>query len=305
MCRTSAARVRCAPLPRSVGATKTMTRGTNLAAGSHPKPSAVGLGVLLVIAGTWYGLVFPLQPYSADLQRHLAIMVIRVLQLAFFLTSLQIGLGFVLAGRDAAPEIRCRTTVFSVVAILVMLVGVSMVVVWHPITYDDLHWDLYGAKTWHMGRHVYLLGAVPLLAGMSVHSGLYSASDLRCLKPTVRNRIAIYLVIATLSLGSSGAAMVVSLCSRVQRLEIADYREACTAQWQGTDRMTKRFVEECPGDYHFLLLRADFLEDAGHTDEARVLYGQVCQTTSVPVHVREHIEAEMEKKHQQGGGHVR
>jgi len=95
--------------------------------------------------------------------------------------------------------------------------------------------------------------------------------------------------------------MVVSLCSRLQRQETADYCEAYTALWQGTDRMTKRFVEECPGDYRFLLLRANFLEDASRTDEARVVYRQACEATNVPEHVRVNIQAEMEMKPQPEG----
>lgn len=258
----------------------------------------VGLGVFPLIASIGYGLVFPLQPYSAELQRQLAILVVRALQLAFFVTVLQIGLGFALVGKNAAAELRCRTCVFSAVVVLVMLIGVSMVVIWRPITYDDLRWDLYGARTWHVGRHVFLLGAVPLLAGVCMHNGLYAVLDVRRLKPTARNRVAVYLMTVTLALGAAGAAMVVSLCSRVQAREIGDYREAY-ALWQGTDRMTKQFVEECPGDYHFLLLRANFLEDGGRANEARDFYRQVCQATNVPDHIRVHVEAEMDGKHQQ------
>jgi hypothetical protein len=92
---------------------------------------------------------------------------------------------------------------------------------------------------------------------------------------------------------------MVSLCARVQIRETADYREACTVLWQATDNMTKRFVEECPGDYRFLLLRANFLADAGRTNEAGILYQQVCEATNVPEHIREHIETGMERKHEQ------
>jgi hypothetical protein len=280
-----------------VGAAKMMTGGSKFAVGSQPKPLAVGFGVLLLIAGIWYGLVFPLDPYSADLQRHLAILVLRVLHLAFVVTLLQIGLGFALAGGNAAAEIRCRTCVFSTVVVLVMVIGVAMVVVWHPITYDDLRWDLYGERTWHMGRHVFLLCAVPVLSGLCVHSGLYTASDLRRQEPRARNRVAAYLIVATLALGSSAAAAVVGLCVRVQSRETADYREAYTALWQGTDRMTRRFAKECPGDYHFLLLRANFLQDAGRPDEAGVMYRQVCEATNVPEHIRQNVEVEMERNH--------
>ena len=268
-----------------------MTRRLQSDASGRPRLTGMaGSAVVLFIVGLWVGLVWPLGPLP-----HVVVGVLRAVPFTFFLILLQIALGVVITGKDAAAEIRCRTCVFCVAAVLMMAMGsISLEVV-----------TASGEGSWRVARRVLLLGAVPLLIGLCVHSGLYAALALRRLKPSVRNVIGSYLVVGVLALGASSTAAVLGVCIRTQNREIVKQRDACAALWRATDRMTQRFLEECPGDYRFLLLRGTFLQDSGRQTEAETMCRQVCEAPGTPAYIRQGLESEMARMHQRAAGHVR
>ena len=250
--------------------------------------SALAIIVAVHMGRTW----------SWDDPRHLATGLLALLYSSAGIALLQIAAGFLIAGYGAAAEIRSRTCVVSVVAILALHLSVPATFLWHPVEHADLgnYWSMLHEATWHRARDTFLWCLAPLLAGLSFHSTLYTLHALRRLRRTARNAAGAWLVVAVLAFDWSGLAWTMVVSDRVQARESGDLAKANSEMQAATDLLTQRFVNECPDDYHFLLLRANFLQEEGRTREATALFAQPCLATNIPERVRRSLQTESKEQ---------
>jgi hypothetical protein len=209
---------------------------------------------------------------------------------------LQIAAAFVIMGYSAAPEIRFRMCAFSVAVVLAILFSSTATLAWQPPGYGELvgyDTTMYWVGTWYQLRHIFIWCVVPLLAGISFHSTLFTMHALRQLRATRRNVVGACLIAAVLGLGWAGLALAVIVSSRVQHRALQDIAVACAEMRDATDSVTRKFVTDCPGDYRFLLLRAHFLQENGRAEEAGLLYAQLSLTTNTPEPLRTDIQKEL------------
>ena len=244
--------------------------------------------VLALIAVIYMG-----RTWSWDDPRHLATVMLGVMYGSAGIALLQIVAGFLIAGQGAA-EIRFRTCVVSVAAILSLHLHIATTFRWHPVDYGDLgdYGCMLYVATSHELRHAFLWCLAPLLAGLSFHSTLYALPALRRLRVNVRNTVGTWFVVAVLASGWSGLAWALVVSDRVQDRERRDLARANGELRAATDRRTERFVSECPDDYHFLFLRANFLLEEGRTHEAAAMFAQPCLATNIPERMRRFLQTE-------------
>ena len=190
---------------------------------------------------------------------------------------LQIAAGFILTGYEAAPEIRCRAATFLVAVVLVLISTSYAACELPPYFQSDTigYRDVVRATSLNLFVRTCATCLAPLLMGIALHSSLFALYDLQRLRSTPRNTLAASLIFAILVLGWSGMAFALALSARMHamhRLGFQDVQTASIEIWRDTDAVTARFVRECPDDWHFLLLRANYLQEVGRTREAADMY---------------------------------
>ena len=285
-------------LSPDVGAIIAMDAKSQISMGAHARSMVIAPAILISVSCIWVALTCSIRPYADNLHTFLSLFVRCAWVCILFLALLQLVAMVLLAGKDAAPEIRCRLTVFTIMTVLVLVISIALPATFPPVSDAALGGDQSRQGTWYTISLVLLRGVVPLFIGGAVHSALYLVSDMRHLNPSPRNRLSAYITIAILAVGSSGSVSTVIVCSRIMDQQLDCYRSAFSELWRSTDHATRRFVEESCGDRDFLLLRANFLADAGRSEEASALYGMVFEATDVGHDVRGRIGADLEKRHQ-------
>lgn len=207
---------------------------------------------------------------------------------------LEVAGAFLMTGRSGAPEVRNRMSAFAVAVVVAWVAGATCVNMWVPImSISDVPWAL----AWRRITHGVAWGFQPIMAGIAVHSALYTVQEIPRLRANLRNAIAAYFVVLVLAIGLSALAPVMWITHRALQAGSADFEEV-PVLWTLPDLMTQRFMAECPGDYHFVLLRANFLWGRGRRAEAYALYNQLRANTNAPETLKRWIDTELANQYQ-------
>ena len=200
-----------------------------------------------------------------------------------------VAAAFLMTGKFGVSEVRNRLSAFSAAVVIAGVAGGTCLDMQMPIRgTSDVPWAL----AWHHITHSIAWGFQPLMAGIAVHSALYAVKELPRLPVSPRNTVASYLVVTILAVGLSALTSAMLITQRALAAGNADLA-GVPSLWTMPDAMTRRYMAECPGDYHFVLLRANFLMDRGRSAEASPLYNQLRQDTNTPRNVQEWVDREL------------